>query len=116
MLPISLIAPNSLVSGPLADPPVSTSRAAQPLSRVAAASKRLKQGSSDENTEPDSSVCYDFRKQYFNCLHLPTVNTMSEKQMDFMEERKDTLVLASKALQSGASGSAPAKPPGEEST
>ena len=42
---------------------------------------------------------------------------MSEKQMDFMEERKDTLVLASKALESagGASGSTPAKPPGEGS-
>ncbi|CAM9479168.1 unnamed protein product [Ectocarpus fasciculatus] len=68
------------------------------------------------NTEADSSVCYDFRKQYFNCLHLPTVNTMSEKQMDFVEERKDALILASKAIESGASGSAPAKPPGEEST
>lgn len=42
---------------------------------------------------------------------------MSEKQMDFMEERKDALILAAKALESagGASGSAPAKPPGESS-
>lgn len=42
---------------------------------------------------------------------------MSEKQMEFVEESKDTLVLAAKALESagGASGSAPAKPPGESS-
>jgi len=41
---------------------------------------------------------------------------MSEKQMEFMEERKDSLVLASKALEpGGASGSTPAKPPGESS-
>ncbi|CAM9421902.1 unnamed protein product [Ascophyllum nodosum] len=60
------------------------------------------------NEEPDSSVCYGLRQQYFNCLHLPTVNTMSAEDMKVMEEGKDTLVLASKALDSNA-GAAPAE-------
>lgn len=49
------------------------------------------------------------------CLHC--YEQMSEKQMNFMEERKDTLVLAAEALgvTPGASGSAPEKPPGEGS-
>ncbi|CAM9807004.1 unnamed protein product [Scytosiphon promiscuus] len=71
------------------------------------------------HTEPDSSVCYDFRKQYLNCLHFPSVNTMSEKEMHYMEERKETLVLASRALDSAAkeaSGSPPQKPPEGDST
>ncbi|CAM9354464.1 unnamed protein product [Hapterophycus canaliculatus] len=70
------------------------------------------------NTEPDSTVCYDFRKQYFNCLHLPSVNTMSEKEMHFMEESKETLILASRALDSAAGGSSspPQKPPEGDST
>lgn len=35
---------------------------------------------SGQNTEPDSTVCYDLRKHYFNCLHLPSVNTVRERE------------------------------------